>query len=102
MIASTWPEERARLEKTKNVYRILLRKLLRKQPLGRQRRGEDNNIKVNLRKICCEDVNWTESSGLLCLTVDFGVNGIYFLGSISINTESIHFPHPENMWHVLK
>ena len=42
------------------AHRVLVGKPERKRPLGRPRsRGEDN-IKMDLRKICCDPGDWTD------------------------------------------
>jgi hypothetical protein len=43
-----------------NAYSILVGKPEGKRPLGRQRRGLVDNIKMNLREIEWGDVNWID------------------------------------------
>jgi hypothetical protein len=45
------------LEYGSEKYRIFMRELLGKRPLSRPRRWEDN-IKMNFRKMGCEDGGW--------------------------------------------
>jgi len=44
----------------RGVYRVLMRKLQGKRPLGRPRRRWEDNIKMNLQKVGCGV--WNESS----------------------------------------
>jgi hypothetical protein len=44
----------------RNAYRILVRKPEGKRPLGRQRRGWVNNIKMDLREIGWDTVDWID------------------------------------------
>jgi hypothetical protein len=45
---------------TRNAYRILVGKPEGKRPLGRPRRRWMNNIKMNLREIGWDGVDWIE------------------------------------------
>jgi hypothetical protein len=45
---------------TRNAYRILVGKPERKRPLGRLRRRWVDNIKIDLREIGCDDVDWMD------------------------------------------
>jgi hypothetical protein len=42
----------------RNVYKILVGKPDRKSPLGRTRRRCEDNIRIDLREIGWEDVDW--------------------------------------------
>jgi hypothetical protein len=42
----------------RNVYEMLVRKPEGKRPLGRHRRGWDDNIKTELTEIWWQVVNW--------------------------------------------
>jgi hypothetical protein len=42
----------------KNTYRILVLKLEGKRPFGRPRRRWEDNIKIDLKGIRCENVYW--------------------------------------------
>jgi hypothetical protein len=44
----------------KNVYRILVGKSERKRPLGRPRRRWVDNIKIDLREIGLDGVDWID------------------------------------------
>jgi hypothetical protein len=44
----------------RNAYRILVGKLERKRPLERPRRGWVDNIKIDLREIGWEGMDWTD------------------------------------------
>jgi hypothetical protein len=46
--------------KKRNAYRILVRKPERKRPLGRQRRRWLDNIKMELREILCDGMDWVD------------------------------------------
>jgi hypothetical protein len=42
----------------RNAYKIIVRKPEGKGPLGRPRCRRDGNIKMDLKRIMCEDVDW--------------------------------------------
>jgi hypothetical protein len=42
----------------RNVYRILVGKPEEKRPLGRPRRRWENNIKISIRDIECDGMDW--------------------------------------------
>jgi hypothetical protein len=44
----------------RGVYRVLVRKLEGKRPLGRPRRRWEDNIKMDLQKVLCAGVDWIE------------------------------------------
>jgi hypothetical protein len=44
----------------KNAYRILVEKPEEKRQLGRARRRWVNNIKMNLREIGCDGMDWID------------------------------------------
>jgi hypothetical protein len=44
----------------RNVYRVLVGKLEGKGPLGRTRRGWEDNIKMGLQEVRCGGVDWIE------------------------------------------
>jgi hypothetical protein len=46
------------MEETRNLYKILVRKLEGKRPLGRPRRRWENNIRMDPREIGWEVVDW--------------------------------------------
>jgi hypothetical protein len=48
------------MEEKKNAYRILVRKQEGKRPLGRPTRRWVNNIKVDLREIGCDGMDWID------------------------------------------
>jgi hypothetical protein len=47
-------------EEKKNTYRIMVGKPEGKKPLGRRRRRWVDNIKMDLREILWDGVNWTD------------------------------------------
>jgi hypothetical protein len=53
-----WEEHAARMGNTKNAYKILVRTYERKRLLGRYRRRWVGNIRMDLREIGWEVVNW--------------------------------------------
>jgi hypothetical protein len=53
-----WAGHVARVGEMRNVYKMLLRNPERKRPLGRSRRRCEDNIRIDLREIRWEDVNW--------------------------------------------
>jgi hypothetical protein len=55
-----WAEHVARMGETRNAYRILVGKPERKRPLGRPRRRWVGNIKLDLRVIGWDDMDWIE------------------------------------------
>jgi hypothetical protein len=44
----------------RNAYRILVGKPQGKRPLGRHRRGWEDNIKMDLKEIGCDDQDWID------------------------------------------
>jgi hypothetical protein len=40
------------------VHRVLVGKPVRKRPLGRPRRGWEDNIKMDLQEVGCEGMDW--------------------------------------------
>jgi hypothetical protein len=42
----------------KGVYRVLIGRPEGKRPLGRSRRRWEDNIKIDLREIAIDEVNW--------------------------------------------
>jgi hypothetical protein len=44
----------------RNAYRILVRKPEGRRPLGRARRRWVDNIKIDLREIGCDGVDWVD------------------------------------------
>jgi hypothetical protein len=55
-----WTGHVAREGDTRNAYRILIGKLTGKCLLARPRRGQQDNIKMEHRKISSEDGRWME------------------------------------------
>ena len=47
-------------EWVRGVYRVLVGKPEGKRPLGRPRRKLEDNIKMNLQEMECEDMDWIE------------------------------------------
>jgi hypothetical protein len=46
------------MEEMRNVYKILVEKTEGKRPLGRHRRRWEDNIRMHLRQMGCEGVDW--------------------------------------------
>jgi hypothetical protein len=57
-----WAGYIARMGKKRNVYRILVEKPERKRPLGRPRRRWVDNIKMDLREIGWDGVDWIDTA----------------------------------------
>jgi hypothetical protein len=55
-----WEGHVAQMGETRNAYRLLLGKPEGKRPLGRPRRGWLDNIKINLREIGWNGMDWIE------------------------------------------
>jgi hypothetical protein len=55
-----WAGHVARMGETRNAYRILVGKPEGKRPLGRPRRRWVENIKMDLREIGWDGVDWIE------------------------------------------
>jgi hypothetical protein len=45
-------------DETRYAYKILIGKPERKTPVGRHKLKNEYNIKIDLKQIECEDVNW--------------------------------------------
>jgi hypothetical protein len=54
-----WAENVTRMGEKQNAYRILVGKPEGKIPLGRPRCRWMDNIKMDLREIECDDMDWT-------------------------------------------
>jgi hypothetical protein len=55
-----WAEHVARMGERRDVYRVLVRKLERKRPLGRPRRRWEDNVKMDLQDVGCGGMDWIE------------------------------------------
>jgi hypothetical protein len=55
-----WAGDVARMGETRNVYRILVGKPEGKRPLGRSRRRWVDNIKIDLKEIGCDGMDWID------------------------------------------
>ena len=55
-----WAGHVARMDERRGVYRVLVWKSEIKRSLGRTRRRWEDNIKVNLQKVGCGGMDWTE------------------------------------------
>jgi hypothetical protein len=53
-----WAEYVAHMRDMRNTYNILVGKPERKRQFGRSRRKWDDNIRMDLREIRCEHVDW--------------------------------------------
>ena len=53
-----WAGHVARMEKSRNAYRVLVGKPEGKRPLARPRRGWEDNIKMGLREVGCDPRDW--------------------------------------------
>jgi hypothetical protein len=55
-----WTGHVARMGEKRNAYKILVGKPEGKRPLGRPRRRWVDNIKMDLREIGCDDMDWID------------------------------------------
>ena len=55
-----WAALEARMNCSRNAYRILMGKLEGKRPLGRPRRRLEDNIKMDLREVGCDPGEWID------------------------------------------
>ena len=55
-----WAGHVARMGERRGVYRVLVGKPEGKRPLGRHRRGWEDNIKIDLQEMGCEGMDWIE------------------------------------------
>jgi len=55
-----WVGHVARMGERRVVYRVLVGKPEGKRPLGRRRRRWEDNIKMDLQKVRCGDIDWIE------------------------------------------
>ena len=53
-----WAGHVARIEQSRNTYRVLVGKPESKRPLGRPRRRWEDNIKMDLREVGCVPRDW--------------------------------------------
>jgi len=53
-----WNRHVARMVDKRSVYRVLLGKSEGKRPLGRPRLRCEDNIKMDLQEVGCEDMDW--------------------------------------------
>ena len=61
-----WAGHVARMEQSRNVYRVLVGKPEGKRPLGRPRHRWEDNIKMDLREVGCDRRDWKSGNKLLC------------------------------------
>jgi hypothetical protein len=68
----------------RNAYRILVGKPEGKRPLGRPRRRWVDNIKMDLREIVWDGVDWIEPSGTIkCWEALEGLHNLRLLKKVS-------------------
>ncbi|KAJ4434425.1 hypothetical protein ANN_22987 [Periplaneta americana] len=53
-----WAGHVARMGESRNAYRVLVGRPEGKRPLGRPRRRWEDNIKMDLREVGCDDRDW--------------------------------------------
>jgi hypothetical protein len=58
-----WAGHVVRMEEMRNAYNILVGKPEGKRPLGRPKRRSKNKIRMDLREIGCEGVDWIHLAG---------------------------------------
>ena len=56
----SWAGQLARMEQSRNAYRVLMGKPEGKRPLGRPRRRWEDNIKMDLREVCWDPGEWMD------------------------------------------
>ena len=56
----TWAGHVVCMGERRGVYRILVRKLEVKRPVGRTRRKWEDNIKMDLQEVGCGGMDWIE------------------------------------------
>ena len=64
-----WAGHVARMEHSRNAYRILVRKPEGNRSLGRPRCRWEDNIEMDLKKVCCDAGDWldfAQDGGGLC------------------------------------
>ena len=55
-----WAGHVARMEQSRNAYRVLVVKPEGKRPLGRPRRRWEDNIRMDLREVGCDSDEWID------------------------------------------
>ena len=55
-----WPGHVARMEQSRNSYRVLMGKPEGKRPFGKIRRRWEDNIKMDLREVGCDPGEWID------------------------------------------
>ena len=55
-----WAGNVARTEEGRGVHKVLVGKPDGKRPLGRPRRGWEDNIKMDLQEVGCGDMDWID------------------------------------------
>ena len=55
-----WAGHVARMEQSRNAYRVLIGKPAGKIPLGRPRGRWEDNIKMDLRELGCDPGDWID------------------------------------------
>ena len=55
-----WARNIARMEESRNAYRVLVGKPGGKRPLGRPRRRWEDNIRMDLREVGCDPGEWID------------------------------------------
>ena len=55
-----WAGHVARIEESRNEYRVLVRKPEGKGPLGKPRHRWEDNIKMDLREVGCHSGHWID------------------------------------------
>ena len=55
-----WAGHVARMEQSRNAYRVLVGKLEGKRPLGRSRHRWEDKIKMDLSEVGCDPGDWID------------------------------------------
>jgi hypothetical protein len=67
---------------TRNSCRFLARNSLRKRFLGKPGQNSEDNIKMDIKDLVYEDVNWIKCFRT-CSVRDFGISGVESAGSVT-------------------
>jgi hypothetical protein len=60
LLIMRWAWHVARMMESRGVYRVLVGRPEEKRPLGSPRRRWEDNIKIDLREVGCEGMDWID------------------------------------------
>ncbi|KAJ4447271.1 hypothetical protein ANN_09275 [Periplaneta americana] len=87
-----WAGHVARMGESRNAYRVLVGTPEGKRPLGRPRRGWEDNIKMDLREVGYDDRDWIN------LAQDRDRWGAYVRAAMNLRFARKHVHKEENWW----